>query len=73
MELTGVLAFHGHHASASGTVIVGRVPGLLFSERWPSRLVATAEENQCEVELQLPKAWAGRFTQQALRFGFSAT
>jgi len=31
MELTGVLAFHGHHASALGTVIVGRVPGLLLA------------------------------------------
>jgi hypothetical protein len=36
-------------------------------------LVATAAEKRCEVELQMPKPSAGRFTQQALRFGFSAT
>jgi hypothetical protein len=26
--------------------------------------VATAAENQCGVELQMPKAWVGRFTLQ---------
>ena len=41
--------------------------------RWPAQLVATAAENRCKVELQMPKASAGRFTQQALRFGFLAT
>src|SRR6516164_8266211 len=44
-----------------------------LGERWPSRLVATAAENRCEVELQMPKESAGQFTQQALRFGFLAT
>jgi hypothetical protein len=34
--------------------------------RWPSRLVATAEEDSCRVELQTPKPSAGRFTLQAL-------
>src|SRR5262249_10540181 len=41
--------------------------------RWPSRLVATAAEKRCEVELQMPKESAGAITQQGFRFGFSAT
>src|SRR5262249_55642452 len=48
-----------------------RTAGPDLGERRPSRLVATAAENRCGVELQMPKASAGRFTQQALRFGLS--
>jgi hypothetical protein len=35
--------------------------------------VATAAEDRCGLELQMPKVSAGQFTLQALRFGFLAT
>jgi hypothetical protein len=43
-----VLAFHGQHAFALGTVIAlaeAFLPRSDLRERWPSRLVATAEED----------------------------
>jgi hypothetical protein len=45
-ELTSVLAFHGQHAFALGMVIPLAEPRPDLGERWPSRLVATAEENR---------------------------
>jgi len=58
--------------AVTGSKARAGLPGLV-GERWPAQLVATAAENRCKVELQMPKASAGRFTQQALRFGFLAT
>jgi hypothetical protein len=40
-----VLAFHGQHAFALGTVIALAESQPDLGERWPSRLVATAAED----------------------------
>ena len=45
-ELTSVLAFHGQHAFALGTVIALPESRPDLGERWSSRLVATAAEDR---------------------------
>jgi hypothetical protein len=45
-ELTSVLAFHGQHAFALGTIIASAESWPDLGRRWPSRLVATAAEDR---------------------------
>jgi hypothetical protein len=45
-ELTSVLAFHGQHAFALGTIIASAESRPDLGRRWPSRLVATAAEDR---------------------------
>jgi len=45
-ELASVLAFHGQHAFALGTVIALAESRLDLGWRWPARLVATAAEDR---------------------------
>jgi len=61
-----VLAFHGQHAFALGTVIALAESRLDLCWRWPSRLVATAEEDRLKRNRASPQNenparghWAG--------------
>jgi len=54
-ELSSVLAFHGQHAFALGSAIALAersrrwLAGPDLGKRWPSRLVATAQNHRCSV------------------------
>jgi len=71
-ELTSVLAFHGQHAFALGTVIALAESRPDLCWRWPSRLVATASETSAAIRtrrLRQPViAKEPDFTSHALRF-----
>jgi hypothetical protein len=72
---SATLMGHSHRLSKKLHSLPSSIRRIIQPRGWrvlASRLVATAAENRCGVESQMPKASAGRFTQQALRFGFLA-